>query len=231
MDLFVVRLLWQDGKMCSLTTESCRLAWTTSPLAAGCCSCDRWLLLLQLLRRLLLLRRLMLLLQLLVLRRRRLRRCRASFSSSRATLDGADVSNPSPPTRPGALIWQIGRCGISTRQVLPHGYAAPSYLPSERARAGWRASGCFSASPCGLLGFPLPRAPTCGGLAVRASGHRLLPGRPFVGSTKPCNEEFHGVVELKSSGEHPERGERSLRGAGWESIQRFGTPPIFTGGC
>ena len=163
-------LLWEkgtsspfatSGKMCSLTTESCRLAWTTSPLAAGCCSCDRWLLLLQLLRRLLLLRRLMLLLlQLLVLRRRRLRRCRASFSSSRATLDGADVSNPSPPTRPGALIWQIGRCGISVRQVLPHGYAAPSYLPSERARAGWRASGCFSASPCGPLGFPPPRAPT-----------------------------------------------------------------------
>ena len=66
---------------------------------------------------------------------------------------------------------------------------------------------------------------------MRASGHRLLPGRPFVGSTKPCNEEFQGVVELKSSGEHPERGERSLRGAGWESTQRFGTPPIFTGGC
>ena len=42
---------------------------------------------------------------------------------------------------------------------------------------------------------------------------------------------FQGVVELKSSGEHPERGERSLRGAGWESTQRFGTPPIFTGGC
>ena len=154
-------LLWEkgtsspfatSGKMCSLTTESCRLAWTTSPLATGCCSCDRWLLLLQLLRRLLLMRRLMLLLQLLVLRRRRLRRCRASFSSSRATLDGADVSNSSPPTRPGALIWQTGWCGISTRQVLPHGYAAPSYLPSERA--------CFSASPCGPLGFHLPRAPT-----------------------------------------------------------------------